>query len=515
MRGSLFARKPLTLLQQEAGEEQRLQRVLGPLSLTGLGVGGIIGTGIFVMIGMAAHDLSGPAMVLSLMVAAIACIAIALCYAEFAATVPVGGSAYTYAYATLGELPAWILGWNLVTCYLLGAASVAQGWSHYLQSLMGAFHWNLPVALSGAPLNFDQAAGKVVATGAVFDLPAALIIALMTAVIVRGIRTSLRVNLAILIVKLAVILFVIVVGAFYIHPENWHPFAPFGLGGISLFGKTWGQMGPRGPVGMFAGAALVFYAYIGFDALSAYTEECRKPRRDVPIAIIASVGICAALYIAVAAVLTGMVRYDHIDTHAPVSEAFRQVGAWAQSLVAIGALTGITSVLLLMLMTLPRILMAMGRDGMISTRFFNAVHTRYRTPWKGTLFAGILILPLTALLPLEMVSLLAIMAVLFGYAVICAAVLILRRNRTEQEPSFRTPFGPLVPILGVLTCLLLMLSLPAPAWLMLAAWLLVGLAVYFLYGRRHSVLAGHGSAKRIETPLSQDHRETSPPPPLR
>ena len=497
MRGRLFARKPLALLQQEAVNEQRLKRVLGPVSLTGLGVGGIIGTGIFVMLGLAAHSKAGPAITLSFVLAATACIAIALCYAEFASTVPAGGSAYTYAYATLGELPAWVIGWNLVTCYLLGAASVAQGWSHYFQSFVGAFGLRLPGALTGAPMDYDAAAGKVLATGAILDLPAALIVVLMAVVIVRGLRASLRFNLAMLIVKLAVILFVIGVGTFFIHPQNWHPFAPYGLGGLSLFGKTWGQVAEGGrPVGMFAGAALVFYAYIGFDALSVYTEECRTPRRDVPIAILASVGICAALYVVVATVLTGMVRYDLISIKAPVSDAFRQVGLpWAQFLVALGALTGITSVLLVMLLSLPRILLAMGRDGMIPSRFFNAVHPRYQTPWKAALFASALIVPISALLPLGMLADLAIMAVLFGYLVICGAVLLLRRTYTEKEPVFRAPFGPLVPIFGIVTCLLLMLSLPAENWLRLFAWLLVGLAVYLLYGRRHSVLALHLSAE--------------------
>ena len=504
MRGSLFARKPLALLQQEAGDERRLRRVLGPGSLTGLGVGGIIGTGIFVMLGMAAHGKAGPAITLSFVLAAVACIAIALCYAEFASAVPAGGSAYTYAYATLGELPAWVIGWNLVTCYLLGAASVAQGWSHYFQSFVGAFGLQLPGALTGAPLDFNATAGKVVATGALLDLPAALIVLLMATVIVRGLRASLRFNMAMLIVKLAVILFVVVVGAFYIHPQNWHPFAPYGLAGLSLFGKTWGQVGPGGqPVGMFAGAALVFYAYIGFDALSAYTEECRTPRRDVPIAILASVGICAALYVAVAVVLTGMVRYDLISLKAPISDAFRQVGLpWAQFLVALGALTGITSVLLVMLLSLPRILMAMGRDGLLPSGFFNAVHPRYQTPWKATLWASALIVPVAALLPLGVLADVAIMGVLFGYLVICGAVLLLRRTHAGKEPVFRAPFGPLVPLFGIATCLLMMLSLPAENWLRLLTWLLIGTAVYFLYGRRHSVLAKRLAAEPEATTLS-------------
>ena len=294
---------------------------------------------------------------LSFVVAAIACVTVALCYAEFAATVPVGGSAYTYAYATLGELPAWLIGWNLVSCYLLGAASVAQGWSHYFQSFLGSIGFHLPHALTVARLDYNPGLNRVVSTGALFDLPAALIICAITLVIIRGITTGIRFNLAMLVVKIAVIVFVIVVGALHIHPANWHPFAPYGFGGLNLFGKTWGLIGSTGhALGMFAGAALVFYAFIGFDALSTYTDECRNPRRDVPAAILASVGIITAIYIAMSAVLTGMVKYTEISDQAPVSEAFRQVGMpWAQSLVAAGALTGITGVLLIMLMSLPRI----------------------------------------------------------------------------------------------------------------------------------------------------------------
>lgn len=489
MSRNLFAKKPVALLQQEAGDERRMRRVLGPSSLTGIGVGGIIGAGIFVMIGQAAHDMAGPAVILSFAIAAIACITVALCYAEFAATVPVGGSAYTYAYATLGELPAWIIGWNLVSCYLLGAASVAQGWSHYFQSFLGSMNVHLPSALSSAPVDMS-AAGKLAPTGALFDLPAALIICVVTLITVRGITASVRFNAAMLIVKIAVIAFVILVGAFYIHPANWHPFAPFGYGGLSIFGHTWGLVGQGGrAVGMFAGAAIVFYAFIGFDALSSYSDECRNPRKDVRIAILASVGTITAIYIAMSAVLTGMVKYSDISSRAPISEAFRQVGLpGAQSLVSVGALMGITGVLLIMLMSLPRILLAMGRDGLLPSGFFNAVHPVFKTPYKGALLCGAIIAPISSLLPLSVVSYIAVMVVLFGYGVICAAVIVLRKGRSNSESAFRAPFGPLVPVFGILTCLTLMSSLPPNNWIIMAAWMLVGLVVYLAYGRHHSTL---------------------------
>ncbi len=308
--------------------EDRLNRVLGPVALSSLGVGAIIGTGIFVLTGVAAHDKTGPALMLSFVVAGVTCVFAALCYAEFAAMVPVAGSAYTYAYATLGELFAWIIGWDLILEYAVGAATVAHGWSHYFQDFLGLFGAKLPRAIANAPFDYDVTTGHLAATGTVVDLPAILITAVVTAVLVVGIKESARFNEAMVGVKLAIVAFVIGVGVFYVKPANWTPFAPYGLGGISFFGKTLlGQEGKGGePLGMLAGSATIFFAYIGFDSVSTHAEEAKNPRRDVPIGIIVSLVVCTALYIAVSAVLTGMVPYNKLSIDAPVSDAFRQVG---------------------------------------------------------------------------------------------------------------------------------------------------------------------------------------------
>jgi APA family basic amino acid/polyamine antiporter len=362
MDNQLFARKPHSLLLEELRGESRLRRVLGPIQLSSLGVGAIIGTGIFVLTGIAAHDRTGPALMLSFVVAGLTCIFAALCYAEFASMVPVAGSAYTYAYATLGELMAWIIGWDLVLEYAVASATVAHGWSHYFQDFLLFFNVRLPHVFTNAPFDFDLATGRLAPTGTWFDLPAIIIAGLITVILVKGIQESASVNAAIVMVKLAIVLFVIVVGARFVNPAHWIPFAPYGYTGFSFFGYTlMGQTGPAGePVGMLAGAAIVFFAYIGFDSVSTHAEEARNPSRDVPIGIIVSLVLCTVLYIAVAAVLTGMVPYNQINIDAPVSDAFRQVGLpWAQLMISVGAVAGITSVLLVMMLSQPRIFLAM------------------------------------------------------------------------------------------------------------------------------------------------------------
>src|SRR5215831_261234 len=312
MKGQLFATKSLNQLLEEMAGENRLRRVLGPVQLTSLGVGAIIGAGIFVATGAAAHNVAGPSLMVSYVVAGVTCIFAALCYAEFASMVPVAGSAYTYAYATLGELVAWIIGWDLVLEYAVGAATVANGWSGYFQSVLAKFGLQLPVALSGPPIIYDTAAGHFVETGGVVNLAAILIVAVVTFVLVKGIQESASFNATMVFIKVAAVVFVILVGAFFVNPSNWTPFAPFGMTGVSVFGHTLaGQVNAGGqPVGMIAGAAIIFFAYIGFDSVSTHAEEARQPRRDVPVGIIASLVICTVLYIAVVAVLTGMVRYD-------------------------------------------------------------------------------------------------------------------------------------------------------------------------------------------------------------
>jgi APA family basic amino acid/polyamine antiporter len=494
---TLFARKPLALLLEEMRGENRLRRALGPLHLTSLGVGAIIGTGIFVLTGVAAHDKTGPALMLSFVASGLACVFAALCYAEFASMVPVAGSAYTYAYATLGELFAWIIGWDLILEYAVASAAVAHGWSHYFQDFIGIFGIHLPKALTIAPFDFDPAVGRFLATGSVFDLPAVVIAAVVTVILVIGIRESASFNILMVSIKLVVVLFVIGVGAFYVNPANWAPFAPYGLGGISFFGHTiWGETGRGGePLGMLAGAAVIFFAYIGFDSVSTHAEEAKRPHRDVPIGIIASLLICTVLYIAVAAVLTGMVPYDQINIDAPVSDAFRKVGLpWAQFLVSLGALTGITSVLLVMMLSQPRVWLAMARDGLVPPGFFGAVHERFRTPWKSTILTGVIVALMASLFPLRILAELTNIGTLLAFVIVCAAVLIMRRKHPEAERPFRVPFYPLTPILGVLTCLVLMFSLPVENWWRLMAWLALGFLIYFGYGRKRSVLARQRAA---------------------
>jgi APA family basic amino acid/polyamine antiporter len=481
------------LLLEEMAGEHRLRRVLGPVTLTSLGVGAIIGTGIFVVTGKAAALTAGPAIMLSFVVAGVACVFAALCYAEFASMAPVAGSAYTYAYATLGELFAWIIGWDLVLEYAVGSATVANGWSSYFQSVLSIFHQKLPLSISGPPINYDPGIGELISTGSFINLPALVIVAVVTMVLVIGIKESARFNAAMVMVKLAVVLFVIAVGAFYVNPENWKPFAPYGLAGVSFFGHTiLGQTGKGGePLGMLAGAATIFFAYIGFDSVSTHAEEARNPKRDVPIGIVTSLILCTILYISVAAVITGMVPYNKITVDAPVAAAFEQVGlTWAQFLIAAGAVAGITSVLLVMMLSQPRVLLAMARDGLIPYSFFGAVHERFRTPWKSTILTGIFVGLLSAFLPIGILTELVNIGTLFAFVIVCAAVLIMRRTDPDAERPFRAPFVPLVPLLGIGFCLLLMFSLPVENWYRLGAWLLIGLVIYAFYGRTHSVLAG-------------------------
>jgi APA family basic amino acid/polyamine antiporter len=451
-----------------------------------------------VLVGQAAHDKTGPAIMLSFVVAGLACIFAALCYAEFASMVPVAGSAYTYAYATLGELFAWIMGWDLVLEYAVGSATVAHGWSHYFQDFLAVLgekigiHLKLPHVLTTAPFDYDPKVGHFVSTGTWFDLPAIMIALLVTIILVKGIRESASFNAAMVGVKVAIVFLVIGVGIFYINVTNWDPFAPFGLGGISFFGHTvWGMTGKGGePLGMLAGAATIFFAYIGFDSVSTHAEEAKNPRRDVPIGIIASLVLCTILYILVSGVLTGMVHYEQINIDAPVSDAFGKVGlTWVRFLVSLGALTGITSVLLVMMLSQPRVLLAMARDGLVPTSFFGAVHEKFRTPWKSTILTGIFVAVLAAFLPLRILAELVNIGTLLAFVIVCAAVLIMRKKHPEAERPFKVPLVPLTPILGIILCLTLMFSLPAENWYRLIIWLLIGFVIYFAYGRHHSVMS--------------------------
>jgi APA family basic amino acid/polyamine antiporter len=477
-RSQLFAVKPIDVLLAEMAGEHRLRRVLGPVTLTSLGVGAIIGAGIFVLTGLAANVYAGPGLVLSFVFAGIGCALAALCYAEFASMVPVAGSAYTYAYATLGELFAWIIGWDLVLEYAVASSTVAHGWSHYFLAFLQLFGVTLPARWTGNPIDFDPATHAWVQTGAFCNLPAAAIVILVTTVLVIGIRESASFNAAMVLLKVAVVLLVIVLGARYIRPENWRPFLPYGIPGV------------------LKGSAYIFFAYIGFDSVSTHAEEARNPQRDVPIGIIASLALCTVLYILVAAVLTGMVPYHQINLDAPVAKAFEARGLpVAVFIISLGAIVGITSVLLVLLLSQARVLLAMARDGLIPRSFFAAVHPRFRTPHKATILTGVLVAIVAALFPLKILADLVNIGTLMAFVIVCAAVLVMRRTNPTLPRPFRTPLVPLVPALGIASNLLMMFYLGWENWLRLFVWLAVGLVVYFGYGRKRSTMAEHLAAE--------------------
>ncbi|MFN6129824.1 MAG: amino acid permease [Planctomycetota bacterium] len=510
----LFRKKSLDSMVDELGMHQSLKRSLGPVALTSLGVGAIIGTGIFVLVGKAAADQAGPAVMLSFVVAGLACVFAALCYAEFASMAPVAGSAYNYAYATLGELMAWIIGWDLILEYAVASSTVAHGWSKYLQKLLEQFNLNLFKEgavlhrFSEAPFDFNASKkaaemtlasgdkvmvdpGSFFATQYYFDLPAILITAIVTYILVRGIKESAFTNAIMVAVKVIVVLFVIFAGMRYFKLSNWTDnFAPYGYGGITFFGQPifgWSEKG------MLAGAALVVFAYLGFDAVSTQAEEAKNPARDLPIGIIGSLLICTVFYVAMSGVLTGMVPYDQIDRNAPVATAFQQVGfTSAQFIVTVGAIAGITSVLLVMMMGQPRIFLAMARDGLLPYSFFGAVHPTYRTPHKSTMLTGLMVATAASLLPLNILAELTSIGTLFAFVLVCGSVLVLRYTDPDRPRPFRCPLSPWFPMAGIILCLMLMLSLPGENWLRLIVWLCVGLVIYFSYGYWHSRLRQQG-----------------------
>jgi APA family basic amino acid/polyamine antiporter len=463
MREQLFRRKSAEILLGEAATHAGgLKRALRALDLTFLGVGAIVGAGIFVLTGVAAAKYAGPAVTLSFVVAGFACAMAALCYAEFAAMIPVAGSAYSYSYATMGELIGWIIGWDLVLEYAVGAAAVAVGWSGYLAVILDGMGVHLPYALTHAP-----AAGSLMQ----MDLPALLIVLLISVILFIGISESARVNSAIVAVKLFAIAVVIVVGVFYIRPANWSPFVPFGWNGV------------------MRGAAVIFFAYIGFDAVSTAAEEVVDPNRDLPIGILASLFLCTALYIAVAAVLTGMAPALKIDLKAPLASAFVLRGLNAVAgIVSLGAVAGLTSVLLVLLLGQSRIFFAISRDGLLPP-VFSRIHPRFRTPYWPTTLTGIVVGLTAALLPIQEIAELANIGTLFAFVLVCLGLWILRRVDPARPRPFRTPMVPLVPILGVISCGYLVLSLPLVTWIRFFVWMAVGMVVYFSYGRFHSRVA--------------------------
>jgi basic amino acid/polyamine antiporter, APA family len=483
---SLFVRKPIETLLQEMKGDERLHRVLGPVALTALGVGATIGTGIFVLTGEAAVYYAGPSLMLSFVLAGIGCAFAALCYSELASMVPVAGSAYTYAYATLGELVAWIIGWDLVLEYAIGSAAVASGWSDYFRYLYQyVFHTEMDPRLLSAPWDYDLGkgvfllkkvailtpAGQVELANAWFNLPAVIISLLVTTILVVGIRESAGFNAMMVLLNLCVIFVVIGVGLFYIDTNNWTPF----------FHEK------KGWRGVAEGAGRIFFAYIGFDSISTHAEEARRPARDVPFGIIASLLICTVLYVAVTAILTGMVPYTEIDVHAPIAAAFRSKNlTFASALITIGILAGITSVLLVGMLSQPRILLAMSRDGMLPPSVFAAVHPRFKTPWKSTIIVGLVVALGGALAPLGFLADLVSVGTLFAFVIVCAAVWLLRYKRPELHRPFRAPALPFVAAMGILVNGGLMFALGRDNWIRLFVWLVIGLAIYFGYSQHHT-----------------------------
>jgi APA family basic amino acid/polyamine antiporter len=473
----LFWRKSIDQLRADAASGQ-LRRALGPVQLTTLGIGAIIGAGIFVLTGQAAAQHAGPAIVLSFVIAGLACGFAGLCYAEFASMIPVAGSAYTYAYATMGELLAWIIGWDLILEYSLGAATVAVGWSGYVVSFLRDLGVNVPLEWAnpaGADILVD---GQVVGTG-IFNIPAAVIALLVTALLVVGIRESASANATIVVIKVAVVLLFIAFGASFVNPDNWSPFIP----------EPTGQPGEFGWSGIFRGAAVVFFAYIGFDAVSVAAQEAKNPQKDMPTGILMSLFICTFLYIAVAMVLTGIVPYSTLNVPDPIAVGINATGLnWLKPFIKLGAIAGLSSVILVMIMAQPRIFYAMSRDGLLPP-VFKKIHPKFRTPHITTMVTGTAVAIVAGLFPIGTLGHMVSIGTLLAFVIVSLGVLVLRYKHPEIDRPFKTPGMPVVPALGALSCFYLMASLPWVTWQRLLIWLAIGLAIYFLYGARAAARA--------------------------
>jgi APA family basic amino acid/polyamine antiporter len=471
---TLFHKKPLDELRRDA-EGQQLRRTLGPVQLTALGIGSIIGTGIFVLTGTAASLHAGPALVLSMVFAAIACALAGLCYAELAAMIPVAGSAYTYAFATIGEFAAWIIGWDLILEYALSTATVAVGWSGYFVSFLKGIGVHMPAALTAAPGVKVMLADGTATTGA-FNLPAALIVAGVAALLVKGIKESASANTVLVLVKSLVLVVFVLAGASYVKSANLHPFIPPNTGEFGSFGFS----------GVMRATGIMFFAYIGFDAVSTAAQESKNPQRDMPIGILASLAICTVLYIAVAIVLIGIVPYGRLNVPEPIAVGIDATGlTWLSPVIKISALFGLFSTMLVQLLGQTRIFFSMARDGLLPS-LFGRVHPRFRTPHASTILTGTVVAVAAGLTPLDTLSQLVSMGTLLAFVLVCIGIVLLRRMQPDAPRPFRTPGMPWVPLLGALACLVQMVTLPWATWVRLIIWLAIGLVVYFGYGRRRS-----------------------------
>jgi APA family basic amino acid/polyamine antiporter len=477
---SFFTKKSVAELRVEA-DKGTLRRSLGRLNLTALGIGSIIGTGIFVLTGTAASQNAGPALVISMVIAAVGCAFAGLCYAELASMIPVAGSAYTYAYATVGELVAWIIGWDLILEYALSMSTIAVGWSGYFVSLMRDLEWVVPAAFTASPGVPVTVAGGGIVSG-VFNIPAMMIVLLVTALLVIGIRESANTNTLLVLIKSAVLVVFVLVGMAYVRRANLTPFVPPNTGEFGSFGWS----------GILRGSAVMFFAYIGFDAVSTAAQEAKNPQRDLPFGILVSLALCTVLYIAVAIVLIGIVPYTKLNVADPIAVGIEATGlTWFSPVVKVSALFGLFSTMLVQLLGQTRIFYSMSRDGLLPP-LFGRVHPRFRTPHVSTLVTGVVVAIAAGLVPLTTLSQLVSMGTLLAFTLVCIGIVLLRRTAPELERPFRTPGMPWVPVLGALVCVGQMFGLPLATWARLVIWLVLGLAVYLAYGRRHAVAVREG-----------------------
>ncbi len=475
----LFLKKSIHDLREEASEKKGLQRSLSAFNLTTLGIGVLVGAGVFVIGGQAAAQFSGPAVIISFILAAIVSAFAALCYAEFASMIPIAGGPYSYAYATLGEFAAWIIGWCLSLEYLFAAATVSVGWSGYLSSLLNDFGLSLPATINGPVLAYDAATGWS-QTGSLFNVPAALIMAAMGLLVAVGIKAANRFNNIMVATKLTVIVLFIVCGFAFINTENWVPFIPENTGTFGSFGWS----------GILRGAGVVFFGYLGFDALSTLAQESRNPQRDLPIGMIGSLGIAAIIYILMTLVLTGAVGYKLLGGPAPFSDAIDAFGSnfiWLRYVAKFGILVGLTSVVMVTLMAQTRIFYTVSQDGLLP-KVFGKVHKKFHTPFFTTIFLTVVGIIVCGIFPASTLGLLVVIGTLLAFAIVCFGVLVLRYKQPSLHRPFKVPFFPWIPLIGMLVCILQMIVLPAAIWLQLMIWIALGLLIYFGYGIRHSVI---------------------------